>query len=80
MKKRLLDVQLPFFIPIWRRIALVAACFGWAIFELSLGNHFWAGLFCVIGAYCAHQFFFAFEPTAGNAANKNDDTDEGGSS
>jgi hypothetical protein len=62
MAKRLRDVQLPFFIPLWRRVVLVAACFGWALFEWSMGNPLWAALFGAIGAYIAHQFFVAFDP------------------
>ena len=59
---RILDVQLPFFIPVWRRVALIAVCFLWAMFEVSLGSPGWAILFVVIGIYCVHQFFFAFDP------------------
>lgn len=56
------DVQLAFFKPLWRRVALVALCGGWALLEWSWGNPGWAALFAVIGAYCAHQFFIAFDP------------------
>ena len=59
---RLLDVQHPFFIPLWRRVATVSACLGWAVVELVLGNTGWAMLFGGIGLYCAHQFFIAFDP------------------
>lgn len=59
---RILDVQSRFFIPVWRRVALIGFCWGWAAFELTLGNTVWAGLFVAIGLYCAHQFFVAFDP------------------
>lgn len=62
--KSAFDVQHPFFLPLWRRILTVAACFGWALFELSNGNVFWAILFAAPGAWCAHQFFFAFDEEA----------------
>ena len=58
------DVQHPFFIPLWRRIAVVAACLGWALLELSWGNPGWSILFGAIGSYCAHQFFVAFDAEA----------------
>lgn len=59
---RLIDVQVPFFIPLWRRVATVGLCIGWAGFELYLGNTGWATAFGAIGVYCAHQFFIAFDP------------------
>lgn len=70
------DVQHPFFIPLWRRIFVVAACIGWALLELSWGNPGWSILFGAIGAYCAHQFFVAFDIEA----IRKKYTDEGGSS
>lgn len=60
--RKLFDVQLPFFIPLWRRIALVGACFGWAVLELALGNPGWAVFFALIGAFCSYEFFVAFNP------------------
>ncbi len=59
---KFLDVQHEFFLPLWRRIAVVAVCFGWTIFEFTLGDAFWGVLVAGIGAYCAHQFFWAFDP------------------
>ena len=75
--KRLFDVQLPFFIPLWRRIVLVVLCLGWALVEWRGDNQLWAVLFGTLGVYCAHQFFFAFDP---KGAPTDPDTDEGGSS
>ncbi len=59
---RFLDVQHPFFKPLWRRIVTVAACLGWALLELSWGWPMWALLFGLIGLYCAYQFFVVFDP------------------
>ena len=59
---RFLDVQHPFFKPLWRRLVTVAACLGWALLELSWGGPMWALLFGLIGLYCAYQFFVAFDP------------------
>lgn len=59
---KFLDVQHPFFRPIWRRVAVVAICLGWAVFEFVSGAPFWGMLFGAIGLYCAHQFFLAFDP------------------
>lgn len=59
---RAFDVQSRMFIPLWRRVAVVGLCGLWAFFEWSSGNSGWALLFGAIGAYCAHQFFIAFNP------------------
>ncbi|WP_136441012.1 hypothetical protein [Pacificoceanicola onchidii] len=59
---KLLDVQHPFFRPLWRRIVIVVVALGWALIELALGNGLWALVFGAIGVYCAHQFFVAFDP------------------
>jgi hypothetical protein len=82
MAKRLQDVQLPFIIPVWRRVALVGVCLGWAALEWSWGKQFWSILFGAVGVYCAHQFFVAFDPQPKPGTKKSPDTDpdEGGSS
>lgn len=56
------NVQSAFFIPIGRRIFVVAACAGWGLFEFAMGEPIWALLFIAIAAYCAHQFFIVFDP------------------
>ncbi len=60
--KNFFDVQSPVFRPLWLRLAVVAACLGWAIFELTIGAAFWAMLFGGAGAYLAYQFFVVFDP------------------
>ena len=47
------DPNHPFFRPIWRRYAVVAAPFAWAFVEMGLGNDLWAYLFAGIGGYLA---------------------------
>ncbi|KUF09327.1 hypothetical protein [Pseudoponticoccus marisrubri] len=56
------NVQLAIFKPLWRRVAVVALCIGWALLEVLHGNLFWAMIFGAIGLYCCHQFFIAFDP------------------
>jgi len=48
----------------WRRVALVALCIGWGIFEFTGGYPFWGTLFVGVGLYCAYNFFVAFDPPA----------------
>lgn len=56
------DVQHPFFKPLWRRVAVTVVCLGWAVVEFASGAPFWGILFGAAGLWCAHQFFFAFDP------------------
>ncbi len=59
---KLIDVQHPWFVPIYRRVLVVAVCVGWAVAELVWGEVFWAMLFGATGIYCAYQLFWAFDP------------------
>ena len=52
----------PFFIPMWRRVATTAFILAWALFELSTGAVMWAILFAALGAFCIWSFFFNFNP------------------
>jgi hypothetical protein len=56
-----LDVQTPFFHPLWRRVLVTAICLGWAVIEIASGAVFWAVLFGAAGIHLAWQFFFVFE-------------------
>ncbi len=60
--RKLLDLQHPFFRPLWIRIATVAACLGWGALEWSWGNTFWALLFLVLGLICGWEFFMGEPP------------------
>lgn len=59
---KLLDPGHAFFRPLWRRAAIVAACLGWALFELSLGETLWALAFGAVGAYCGWVLILAYKP------------------
>lgn len=63
-RRKMFDVQHPFFVPLYRRITVVGVALVWAGAELWLGNPLWAALFAICGLYCAHQFFIAFDPPA----------------
>lgn len=60
--RRLLNLDHPFFRPLWVRIAVVAVCLGWAAFEFVGGTPFWGVLFGGIGFYCVWVFFLAADP------------------
>jgi hypothetical protein len=59
---KLFAVQSPFFIPLWRRVLVVAVTLLWALVELSRGSLGWAALFAAAGLWCAYQFFVVFDP------------------
>ncbi|TNC69135.1 hypothetical protein [Rubellimicrobium roseum] len=59
---RLFDLNHPFFIPLWRRVAIVVACVLWAMVEAATGSIMWSALFASIGLYCGWHFFFNFHP------------------
>ncbi len=59
---RLFDLDHPFFIPLWRRVLIVVACLGWALFEFLAASPFWGMLFGAIGLYAGWHFFFNFNP------------------
>ena len=59
---KLLDVQHPFFKPLWLRVVIFGFCLAWAIFEFATGAPFWGVLFGAIGVYCGWQFFVVFDP------------------
>ena len=61
----------PFFKPLWRRVAVVVACLGWAFFELQLDNPGWAILFGAIGGIAAWGFFISFNPPQDNESGNN---------
>ena len=53
------DLAVPFFLPVWRRVAVLAACFLWALVELSNGAVFWAIIFAGMGGIVAWNFWTA---------------------
>lgn len=60
---RFLDLDHPFFIPLWRRVLIVAVCLGWAVFEfVGTGSPLWGILFGAVGLYAGWHFFFNFNP------------------
>jgi hypothetical protein len=61
-RKPLLDLQHPWFIPLWRRVAVTAVCAFWTVMEVFVGGPFWLILFGALTAYCGYSFFVAFNP------------------
>jgi hypothetical protein len=61
-----IDPQHPFYRPLWRRVAIVALCLGWGVYEFVSGSPFWGVLFVALGLFCAWQFFVAFADKEGD--------------
>lgn len=56
------DHEHPFFRPLWRRIAVVALCAGWSIFEYTSGQQMWGMIAAGFTAYAVWQFFYLYKP------------------
>ena len=56
------DHEHPFFRPLWRRIAVVALCVAWSIFEFSTGASMWGTIAAAFAAYAIWQFFYLYKP------------------
>lgn len=52
-----------FFEPLWRRVAIVAACPGWAGVEWFYGETVWAGVAAAATAYGAWTLLIAHDGT-----------------
>lgn len=60
-KKRrgLFDVDVPFFLPVWRRVVAVGFAICWGLFELSTGAIFWGMIFVAMGCIAGWRFSIA---------------------
>ena len=56
---KFIDASHPFFRPLWRRVAVVAFCLGWALVEFTSGAPFWGIIFGALGLWAAYEFFVA---------------------
>lgn len=56
MKKKLIDLEHPFFAPAWVRVAVIVVMVAWGAFEAYRGAPLWAVIFLGISAVCAWRF------------------------
>lgn len=54
---QIIDFSHPFYLPRWRRIAIVAVTGFWAVLEFSTGNPAWGAGFAALSAYLVWGFF-----------------------
>ena len=55
---KIVDFNHPFFDQLWRRLAIIVVCLGWAVLEFYQAAPFWGFLFGALGLYCIYGFFF----------------------
>ena len=53
---KLLDLENPFFAPLWIRIAVTTFLILWGFFEVSQGAYVWAIIFIGLGVICGWRF------------------------
>jgi len=70
---KLLDFNNPFFKPLPLRVAVVAVCALWGVFEFVSGAPFWGVVFVGMAAIAFHGLFISFEPREPTS----DETSEG---
>jgi hypothetical protein len=51
-----------FFRPLWRRVAIVAVCAGWAVLEWTHGDETWTMIALAATAYGAWSLLYAYKP------------------
>ncbi len=71
---RAFDLQVEFFIPLWRRVAVVVVCVVWSLFEFVTLAPLWGVIFGAMGIYAAWQFFFTGWPESVASSVGNDAT------
>jgi hypothetical protein len=59
---KLLDVNHPFFLPRWRRVALVAFLAAWALLEWAAMSLFWAIIVSALAVYAWYALLLTFDP------------------
>lgn len=59
------NFDIPFYRPLWIRLAIVITCFGWGVVELISGSPGFAVLSLGLGGYTAYRFFvtFSYDPS-----------------
>lgn len=53
---KLFDVEIPFFLPLWRRVAVVTVAVCWGLLEISTGAIFWGMIFVGMGSIAGWRF------------------------
>ena len=58
-RAKLFDLEVPFFLPVYRRVLAVVVPILWSFFEFSNGAVFWGLIFVGLGGIAAYRFYNA---------------------
>jgi hypothetical protein len=56
------DNEHPFFRPLWRRLAVIAACIAWTGVEVAAGEKVWALVASAAVCYAVWQLLLRYSP------------------
>ncbi|WP_075289629.1 hypothetical protein [Pararhizobium arenae] len=59
---KFIDVDHPFYRPLWRRLLIVLFCVAWTAVEFYNGATTWGFIFLAVGAYAACSLLIFFNP------------------
>ena len=71
MIRQLFDLQVDFFLPVWRRVAVIAVCFAWGILEFVAAAPLWGVIFAGLGVLATWQLFFDGWPESSDTTERN---------
>ncbi len=60
---KLIDMDHPFYRPLWRRVLIVASCAAWTAYEFYNGEEMWGMIFLAITAYAGSWLLLFFKPS-----------------
>lgn len=66
------DLDQPFFLPMWRRVLVVAACTLWALAEWASAEPFWALIASAFAVYSAWGLLLNFDAAKAEARREED--------
>ena len=58
-RPKFFDLAVPFFLPMWRRVAAAVVPVIWAFFEIANGEAFWGIIFLGLGGMATYKFITA---------------------
>lgn len=56
------DTNHSFFRPLWRRLAIIAFCAAWSVFEFANGETTWGTMAAAMTVYGVWSFLIAYKP------------------
>jgi hypothetical protein len=68
----LFDLDHPFFLPVWRRVAVVAVCALWSAVEWATASPFWGILAGGLAVYAYWGLFLKFDEAKARARAEED--------